>query len=99
MGNQNQLRPEDIEHIVSTYRTRTRIAKFSHVAERSEVEENDYNLNIPRYVDTFDEEEHIDLAAVSSQLIALEGDMTATNQQLAAFCQELGISPPFSTRR
>ena len=99
VGNQNQLRPEDIEQIVATYRKRKSVAKFSHVADRSEVEENDYNLNIPRYVDTFDEEERIDLAAVSSQLTALEGGMTATNQQLAAFCQELGISPPFSTRR
>ncbi len=97
--NQDFLRPEDIDRIVGTYRKRKSIAKFSHVAERSEVEENDYNLNIPRYVDTFDEEERIDLAAVSAQLTALEGDMTATNQQLAAFCQELGISPPFFTRR
>ena len=63
------------------------------------MEENDYNLNIPRYVDTFDEEERIDIAAVSAQLTALEGDMTATNQQIASFCQELGIAPPFSTRR
>lgn len=99
VGNQNQLRPEDIERIVSTFRNRESLEKFSHVADRSEVEENDYNLNIPRYVDTFEEEEPVDLAEVSEKLVDLEKDMTATNQQLAAFCQELGISPPFSTRR
>ena len=95
IGNQNQLRPEDIERIVSTYRKRESIPKFSHIAERSEVEENDYNLNIPRYVDTFDEEEKIDLVAVSSELMELEHAMTATNEQIAGFCQELGIAPPF----
>ncbi len=95
VGNQNYLRPEHVEQIVSTYRNRESIAKFSHVAERCEVEENDYNLNIPRYVDTFDEEQKIDLAAVSAKLTALEGDMTATNQELVGFCKELGIAPPF----
>ena len=95
IGNQNQLRPEDIDRIVSTYRKRESIAKFSHVAERSEVEENDFNLNIPRYVDTFDAEEKIDLADVSSKLTALEGEMASTDKQIAKFCQELGIAPPF----
>ena len=58
------------------------------------MEENDYNLNIPRYVDTFDEEVEIDLAAISAQLTALEGDMSVTNKQIARFCKELGIAPP-----
>ena len=61
----------------------------------SEVAENDYNLNLPRYVDTFDEEEKIDLAAVSSQLTALERDMSVTNKEIAGFCKEHGIAPPF----
>lgn len=95
VGNQNQLRPEDIDRIVSTYRKRQSIEKFSKVAERTEVEENDYNLNIPRYVDTFDEEAKIDLAAIATKLTALEGEMTATNQEIAGFCQELSIAPPF----
>jgi type I restriction enzyme M protein len=95
VGNQNHLRPEDIERIVSTYRKRECIAKFSHVAERSEVAGNDYNLNIPRYVDTFDEDEKIDLNAVSAKLTALEGEMTATNKELTGFCKELGIALPY----
>lgn len=95
VGNQNYLRPEHIDHIVSTYRKRETIAKFSKVAERSEVEGNDFNLNIPRYVDTFEAEEQVDLAAISDQLVALEKEMAGTNQEIAAFCAELGIKPPF----
>ena len=95
VGNQNYLRPEHIERIVSTYRQRSSQEKFSHVADLSQVQENEFNLNIPRYVDTFDEEVQIDLDAVATQLRTLEGDMAATNAQIAAFCSELGIQSPF----
>lgn len=95
VGNQNQLRVDDIERIVSAYRKRESIEKFSHVAELSEVEENDYNLNIPRYVDTFEEEEPVDLAEVSEKLVALENEMGETDKVIAGFCQELGIKAPF----
>jgi len=95
VGNQNQLRPEDIERIVSAYRKRESIEKFSHVAELSEVEENDYNLNIPRYVDTFEEEEPVDLAEVSEKLVALEKEMGETDKVIAESCKELGIKAPF----
>jgi len=95
VGNQNQLRPEDIERIVSTYRKRESSEKFSHVASLSEVEENDYNLNIPRYVDTFEEEEPVDLAEVSEKLVALEKEMDETDNVIAGFCEELGIKAPF----
>ena len=95
VGKDNQLRPEHIERIVSTYRQRESHEKFSHVAELSEVEENDYNLNIPRYVDTFEEEAPVDLAAVSEKLVALEKDMGETDKVIAGFCEELGIKAPF----
>ena len=95
VGNQNYLRPEHVERIVSTHRKRESIAKFSHVADRSEVAENDYNLNIPRYVDTFDDEEKIDLAAISTKLTALESEITTTNKEIVGFCKKLGIAPPF----
>jgi type I restriction enzyme M protein len=97
VGNQNHLRTEDIERIVSTYRDRDAngIDKFSHVAELSEVAENDYNLNIPRYVDTFEEDQPIDLAEVSQKLVALELEMGETNKAVAGFCEELGIKAPF----
>jgi type I restriction enzyme M protein len=95
VGNQNQLRPEDIERIVNTYRKRESIEKFSRVAELSEVEENDFNLNIPRYVDTFEEEEPVDLAEVSEKLVALEKESGETDKVIAGFCEELGIKAPF----
>ena len=95
VGKQNHLRPEDIERIVTTYQKRESNDKFSHVAELSEVVENDFNLNIPRYVDTFEEEEPVDLAEVSKKLLALDKDMGKTDKVIAGFCKELGIEAPF----
>jgi type I restriction enzyme M protein len=95
VGNQNYLRPEHVERIVSTYRKRESFEKFSQVAELSEVEENDYNLNIPRYVDTFEEEEPVNLADVSEKLVALEIETGETGKVIAGFCEELGIKTPF----
>lgn len=93
--NQNYLRPEDIEKIVSTFRERKTEDKYSYVAELDEVKENDYNLNIPRYVDTFEEEEPVDLAAVSAELKILENDMQDTDATIAGYCKQLGIEAPF----
>ena len=95
VGNQNELRPEHIDRIIDTFRDRKSIEKFSHVADLSEVAENDYNLNIPRYVDTFDEEEPVDLDEVAAKLTALETEMADTDSVIAGFCQELGIKAPF----
>ncbi len=87
--------PEDIERIINTFRQRESIEKFSHVAALSEVQENDYNLNIPRYVDTFDAEEPVDLDDVSKKLVILENEMGETDKVIAGFCKELGIKAPF----
>ncbi len=95
VGNQNRLREEDIEKILSTYRNREAIDKFSYVATLDEVAANDYNLNIPRYVNTFEEEESIDIAAVANELKTLEQDMAATDAQIAAFCKEFNLPTPF----
>lgn len=94
VGNQNYLRSEHVERIVSTYRKRERIEKFSHVAELCYVEENDYNLNIPRYVDTFDAEDQVDLDKVAEKLAALEKNMVDTDKVITGFCEELGIKAP-----
>ncbi len=94
-GNQNTLRDEDVERIVQTYRSRESIAKYSYVATLAEIAENDYNLNIPRYVDTFEEEAPIDLAAVSAALKRLEQELDSANRDIAGFCQELNIPTPF----
>jgi type I restriction enzyme M protein len=94
-GNQNVLRNEDVEQIVNTYRNRETIDKYSYVATLAEVAENDYNLNIPRYVDTFEEEEPVDLDAVSAKLKEIETDLQSTNETIASFCSELNIPTPF----
>lgn len=92
--NQNNLRPEDINKIVDTFRSRVVEDKFSHRATLGEVAENDYNLNIPRYVDTFQEEEPIDLAEVVAELRADAEGMEALDAQIADFCAELGLESP-----
>lgn len=94
-GNQNVLRDEDVERIVNTYRNRETIDKYSYIATLAEIAENDYNLNIPRYVDTFEEEAPIDLEAVAADIKAIDKELAATNEIIAAFCQELNISTPF----
>ncbi len=95
MKNQNYLRPEDIEKIISTFTHKETKDKYSYLAPLSEIIENEYNLNIPRYVDTFEEEEPIDIDKISKSLRDLEGDIKATNITVASFCDELGIARPF----
>lgn len=92
---QSHLTEESVDKIVDTYSNRTVIEKYSYLASMEEIKENDYNLNIPRYVDTFEEEEAVDLDDVSSQLKALKSDMASTDETIAKFCDELGIAKPF----
>ncbi|AUC81781.1 type I restriction-modification system subunit M [Lacinutrix sp. Bg11-31] len=96
---QNVLRENDqfndIENIVNTYKTRVTKDKYSYNASLEEVKENDYNLNIPRYVDTFEEEEPIDLTTVAKDLKALDKDIAKTDATIADFCKQLNIDTPF----
>ena len=92
---QNVLRPEDISKIINVYKARTNEDKYSHVAPLNEIAENDYNLNIPRYVDTFEEEEAVNLKSVSKELKTLEKSIQATDAVIAGYCKELGIDTPF----
>ncbi|MDD7886128.1 type I restriction-modification system subunit M [Flavivirga sp. 57AJ16] len=94
-GNKNKLLDEHIDRIVNTYRERKTIDKFSYLANLDEVVENDYNLNIPRYVDTFEEEQPIDLDLVSNELQILEKDIKETDAIISDFCKQLGIKTPF----
>lgn len=94
-GNQNALTDSDVERIINTFRNRETIDKYSYVATLAEIAENDYNLNIPRYVDTFEEEEQVDLDAISAELKEIESDLQSTNETIAGFCAELNISTPF----
>ncbi|WP_046744907.1 type I restriction-modification system subunit M [Kordia zhangzhouensis] len=94
-GNKNKLQEAHIDKIVNTFRERTTIDKFSYVATMDEIIENDYNLNIPRYVDTFEEEEPIDLNEVANALQAIETDIAEVDSTIADFCQQLNIKTPF----
>jgi len=93
--NQNNLRDSDIDKIITTYRERKPLEKYSHIAKLEEVIENEYNLNIPRYVDTFEEEEKVDLKAVAKELVELDKDIKKNDKAIANFCKELGIDVPF----
>ena len=95
---QNKLRPEDIEKIVNTYANREEIEKYSHKASLEEIEENDFNLNIPRYVDTFEEEEPIDLDEVVDELDRIDLEMEKVDAEIKKYCDELGIRAPISLR-
>jgi type I restriction enzyme M protein len=86
---QNKLSDEIIAKIVQTYVQRRELEKYAHVAEFKEIAENDFNLNIPRYVDTFDEEEEIDLAAVALELEQVEKELTETKKKMDHYLKEL----------
>jgi len=92
---QNILTQENIDKIISTFRERKTEDKYSYVAAISEVEENDYNLNIPRYVDTFEEEEQIDIDTVATEIQTLDIDLEENETLIASFCEELNIKTPF----
>jgi type I restriction enzyme M protein len=92
--NQNKLSEEDIGRIVDAYAKREEIEKFSHLASLDEIKENDYNLNIPRYVDTFEVEELVDLDAVVKELEIIEDEIKEVDGEIKKYCVELGIKAP-----
>ena len=90
--NQNLLRDSDIARIVSTYEAReAKVDKYSYRASRAEIRENDYNLNIPRYVDTFEEEELVDIDEVKRNIASIEAELSQVRAQMAKYMEELGL--------
>jgi type I restriction enzyme M protein len=89
----NIIRPQHIQKIISTYKERSSEEKYSQLVSLETIKTNDYNLNIPRYVDTFKIQEDIDLDSISKQLKILEEHSKNTNSVIAGFCKELGIEP------
>ncbi|HAW3150007.1 TPA: N-6 DNA methylase [Escherichia coli] len=88
--NQNQLSEENIEKIVKTYRDGDNVEKYAYLASLKEIQDNDYNLNIPRYVDTFEEEDEIDLLAVRVEREQLKVELTKLEVEMAGYLKELG---------
>jgi type I restriction enzyme M protein len=97
--NQNKLRDADIEHIVTTYKNfstgklHSGIVedKFSYVATFEEIKENEFNLNLPRYVDTFEEEPEVDIAAVQKEIDKLEEELATVQNEMQKYLKELGV--------
>ena len=90
--NQNKLREEvEVAKIVETYRQRVTVDKYSYVASREEIKENDHNLNISRYVDTFVEEEEVDIIAVQQRIEGLEKELDQVRGEMAKCLKELGL--------
>ena len=88
---QNKLREQDIRHIVNAYRKFQNEDKYAYRATLDEIRENDYNLNIPRYVDTFEEEEEVDIIAVQKEIDELEKELNSVRDEMKGYLKELGF--------
>jgi type I restriction enzyme M protein len=88
--NQNVLREADLQRILDTAAARQPVARYAHLATPAEIAENDFNLNIPRYVDTFEEEAEIDLMAVRREREQLKAELARLEAQMDAYLKELG---------
>ena len=86
---QNELTDEHIAKILDTYINRKEIPKYSHLADIKQIEENDFNLNIPRYVDTFEEEPPVDIKAVQKEITQIESELTDVEKQMAKYLKEI----------
>lgn len=95
IGNQNELRDEDVERIFNAYYERKPVDKFCTIVSLADIKENDYNLNVPRYVETFELEEDIDIEEIAQKLESLEEKINTNDLELVMYCNELGISTPF----
>lgn len=89
--NQNNLRDENVEKIVETYKSRRDVEKYAHLASYDEIKNNDYNLNIPRYVDTFEEEPPVDIAEVCKQLEQDNAEIESLEKEIKAQLKILGV--------
>jgi type I restriction enzyme M protein len=89
--NQNILTEENLDKIVRTYRAFETLEKYAYRATAQELVDNDFNLNIPRYVDTFEEETEIDLVAVKKEIAGLEKELAAVRAKMDAYLKELGL--------
>jgi type I restriction enzyme M protein len=89
--NQNRLREEDIAKIVATFEAFKQVDKYAYPATLAEVQNNDFNLNIPRYVDTFEPEPEVDIPAVLKEIATLERELTTVDKELNGYLKELGL--------
>lgn len=89
--NQNFLRDEDVDRIVKTYQARKNVDKFAYLASQEEIRENDYNLNIPRYVNTFEEEPLVDIEQVQRSIAEIESELAKVQGKMKTVLEKLGL--------
>ncbi len=89
--NQNQLLDEHVDRIIKTHKARKDIERYARAVPVAEIAENDFNLNIPRYVDTFEVAEEVDISAVQKEIDALENELTALRAKMREHLKELGL--------
>jgi len=92
---QNVLLPGHIDKIITTYRNRIEEEKYSKLATLKDIADNDYNLNLTRYIDTFEAADSIDINKLAGELVELDKQMVETNKTIAEFCKQLNISTPY----
>ena len=90
--NQNKLSIENIDKVVETYKNREDVEKYAYVASFDEIKENDFNLNIPRYVDTFEEQEEVDIVELGKELVALNQQIKEAENDFLAMLDELAVT-------
>jgi len=90
--NQNKLSEENIKKIVETYQSRQDVEKYAHLASFEEIKENDFNLNIPRYVDTFDEPEPIDIIQLSKEIVSINKEISKAENEFLAMLDDLQVT-------
>lgn len=91
LSNQNALREKDIEKIIEVYKNYEEVDKYSHIASYKEIKENDYNLNIPRYVDTFEEEDPVDMEKVSENIKDIKEELSEIETKMDEYLKKLGL--------
>lgn len=89
--NQNILRDKDIEKILEAYKNRKEVEKYCHIASYNELKDNDFNLNIPRYIDTFEEEERIDLVSLKEEIKKIEHSILEVKNKINDYLEEIGF--------
>ena len=89
--NQNRLRDTDVNKIIEAYKNRKEIDKYCHIASLEELEKNDYNLNIPRYVDLFEEEQPVNLKDVQKEIQTINKEINNIDDKLNKYLEDLGL--------
>lgn len=89
---QNKLRPADLQKVLTTYRKRKTIDDYAHLVSFEQIKENDFNLNLPRYIDTFVEEDAIDIPTTQKEIEQIEAELKTVEKQMKSYLAELGFN-------